>query len=193
MNHPETVKLLALMAAMDRRTIGDAEVMAWQGVLDDVDFANAAEAVRRHYRDSDDYLMPVHVRRGAAEVAAERNRPAPSPWAPGQYGVSKEDAHPEITDTVRALEELPASVLDLVTRVRAMLPEGSREALMPRTVEWERQHAAYRRQQEAEPNPHYRPTASRESCAWPHECPTVEACRMGCIVPAVGKSGTVDH
>lgn len=28
---------------------------------------------------------------------------------------------------------------------------------MPRTVAWEREHAAFRRQQDAEPNPHYRP------------------------------------
>jgi len=44
-----------------------------------------------------------------------------------------------------------------VARVRADLPEGSREALKPRTVAWEREHAAYARSQEGEPNPHYRP------------------------------------
>lgn len=164
MNHQETVKLLALMSAMDRRTIGDAEVMAWQGVLDDVDFSDAAEAVRRHYRESGDYLMPVHVRRGAADVELERSRAARK-WAPGQYGVPAAEPMPEVTDRVTT-EVLSPEVRELLAQVRAMLPEGSREALMPRTVAWEREQGAQGRQRAAEPNPHYNPAAAaaRQEC-----------------------------
>lgn len=166
MNHSETVKLLALMAAMDRRTVGDAEVMAWQGVLSDVDFEDAAEAVRRHYRESDEYLMPVHVRRGADAVRRAREAAASAtPWAPGQYGVLKADAMPEIAGPVDE-KALTPEIRGLLASVRAMLPEGSREALMPRRVAWEREHAAYRRTRDAVPNPHYRP----RPCDDPDNC-----------------------
>ena len=176
MNHPETVKLLALMAAMDRRTIGDAEVMAWQSVLEDVEYADAAEAVRRHYRDSEDYLMPVHVRRGAAEVYAERTRPKPSPWAPGQFGVPKDEAHPEITDRIGEGSITSAEVRRVVAEVSEMLrerfPEASREALMPRRVYWEKEHGACQRAQQAQPNPLYRPGRVTRCGCGPEHGPT---------------------
>jgi len=165
MNLKETNTALALVQAFDRRTVGEVDVRAWQSVLGDLEVADVMEAVRRHYADNSDWMMPAHVRRGAAEIVAERNRPEPSPYAPGQYGVLREEAYPEVTrNQVReqvserlALSDLPAAVAELVARVRADLPEGSREALKPRTVAWEREHAAYARSRDGEPNPHYRP------------------------------------
>lgn len=176
MNLKETNTTLALVQAFDRRTVGEVDVRAWQSVLGDLEVADVMEAVRRHYADSSDWMMPAHVRRGVAEIVAERNRPEASPWAPGQHGVLREDAmpiglRPSAAEAGReierlALSDLPAEVAALVARVRADLPEGSREALKPRTVAWEREHAAFRRSQDGEPNPHYRPRPDRDA-----ECP----------------------
>jgi hypothetical protein len=65
---------------------------------------------------------------------------------------------PEISGPV-AESELTAPVRALLDSVRAMLPEGSREQLMPRRVAWEKEHRAYVRVRDSEPNPYYRPQA----------------------------------
>ncbi len=159
MNLAETTEALALAQAYDRRTVGEADVRAWQAVLSDVPAADAMEAIRRHYRDSEAWLMPATVRRIAAEIQRER---AVSPWAAGQYGVPREGALPEVSAAGRLqLGDLPAPMAELIARVRALAGEGSREALHPRRVAWEREHAAYRRQAAGEPNPLYDPAAAQ--------------------------------
>lgn len=159
MNRSEAAMMLAQMQAYDQRTVGESDVIAWHALLVDAPFEDCQEAVRRHYAEQTDRIMPAHVRRLVRDIIREREVAATATgWAPGQAGVPKDQAMPELTDTVRALEELPASVLDLVTRVRAMLPEGSREALMPRKVAWEREHRAFVRTRDAAPNPLYKVT-----------------------------------
>jgi hypothetical protein len=158
-NLSETARLLGAMAAFDRRTVGDADVIAWQAIMDDIPFADALEAVKRHYSEGDAWLMPVHIRQSVKAMQQERRDTARSTgWAPGQAGVSKGHPVPEVPSGTRlALGDLPAAVADLVARVRAGMPEGSREALMPRRVAWEREHRAYLRVRDGEPNPHYKP------------------------------------
>lgn len=161
MNHSETARLLAAIAAYNNRTIGEADVEAWQSALDDIELTDALAAVKKHYRTSIDWIMPLHVRTLVDEILKERSRPEPSKWAPGQWGVPKEEAPPEITkehDRL-ALAQLTDEVAALVTRVRAMLPGGSRETLKPRTVAWEKEHAAFLRTQSSKPNPLYKPQA----------------------------------
>lgn len=155
MNLKETNTTLALVQAFDRRTVGEVDVRAWHSVLGDLDVADVLEAVRRHYADSSDWMMPVHVRRLVAGIVADRSRPEVSPWAPGQYGVRREDAVPEVTGPVDE-SALTASVRSLLESVRAMLPEGSREALAPRRVAWEREHKAFLRTRDGVPNPLYK-------------------------------------
>lgn len=159
MNLSETARLLSAMSAYDRRTIGDGDVIAWQAVLPDASFDDCLEAVKQHYAEHTEWMMPAHVRRAVRDMSTQRAAAATATgWAPGQYGVPRDKAMPEVTPLGRlALSDLPAAVAGLVARVRADLPEGSREALMPRTVAWEREHAAFNRLQQAEPNPHYRP------------------------------------
>jgi hypothetical protein len=169
-NLSETARLLATVAAYNNRTVGEADVEAWQAVLSDVDLDDAKAAVREHYAEQTEWIMPAHVRRLVRDMVTQREMAARhTGWAPGQAGVPKDQAYPEVTDTVKALEQLPASVLDLVTRVRAMLPEGSREALYPRREAWEREHKAYLRTHNPEPNPHYRPDGRMacENCGVP--------------------------
>jgi hypothetical protein len=163
-NRAETARLLAAIAAFNNRTIGEADVEAWQSVLPDVEYADALEAVKRHYAEHTEWLMPAHVRRNVRDIVQERFVMAQSTgWAPGQAGVPKDQAMPEVsTDERLALSDLPAAVADLVARVRADLPEGSREALMPRRVAWEREHQAFVKMRDATPNPLYKPNHWRK-------------------------------
>ena len=178
MNSSEVARLLGAASAFDRRTVGDADVVAWQAVLDDVPFADALEAVKRHYRDGEAWLMPVHVRRGAAEIARERERAARATgWAPGQAGVPKDQALPSISSAAWTnVADLSPEVQALVESVRAFLPEGSREALMPRRVAWEREHAAWQRYQSAVPNPNYRPQTLADLCPGTFDCRPEKPC-----------------
>lgn len=157
MNLSETADLLTAMAAFDRRTIGDGDVIAWQAILFDASFEDCLEAVKDHYAEHTEWMMPAHVRRLVRDIIRQREAAARhTGWAPGQAGVPKDQALPEAPSGERlALSDLPAAVADLVARVRADLPEGSRETLMPRRVAWEREHAAYLRTRDAKPNPFY--------------------------------------
>lgn len=81
MTRHETALLLGLAAARDYRTIGEVDVAAWHQDLADVDFADAREAVSRHYRESTDRLMPAHVRRQVKTIRAERAKATAEPLA----------------------------------------------------------------------------------------------------------------
>ena len=165
MNLSETADLLTAMSAFDRRTIGDGDVIAWQAVLPDASFEDCLEAVKRYYAEQTEWMMPAHVRRLVRDIVGEREAMARATgWAPGQAGIPKGQAMPEVTDgpapdwLADAVQKAAtASAAEILAELRRTMPPGSREALMPRRVYWEREHAAYRRAQDGEPNPHYRP------------------------------------
>lgn len=153
----ETALMLAQMQAYDQRTVGESDVIAWHSLLSDAPFEDCQEAVRRHYAEHTERIMPAHVRRLVRDIHGEREAAARATgWAPGQAGVPRDQALPEITGRVDE-SVLTQPVRDLLKTMGVHLPEGSREALMPRRVAWEREHAAYQRTQDAQPNPHYRP------------------------------------
>lgn len=77
MNRQQAAILLSLAAARDRRTIGDADVMAWAEDLTSIEFDDAREAVTRHYRASTDWLMPAHVVSIVKIIREERRRAIP--------------------------------------------------------------------------------------------------------------------
>lgn len=62
MTRGDVARLLAYIAAFDRRTLGDADVLAWHDVLGDLDFEPAKAAVRQWYAESDGWIMPAHIR-----------------------------------------------------------------------------------------------------------------------------------
>lgn len=62
MTRAETARLLALCAAFDRRTVGEADVFAWHSVLEDVSFEHGTAAVKAHYADSREWIMPSDIR-----------------------------------------------------------------------------------------------------------------------------------
>ncbi len=79
----ETVDLLTTAAAYDRRTVGEADAIAWHAAVGDLQFGDSRDAVVAHYTETADWLMPAHVRN---RVMAIRNRrlteteiPAPPP------------------------------------------------------------------------------------------------------------------
>lgn len=82
MTPAEAATVLAVAAAFDNRTVGDADAQAWAAVLSDISPDEAVAAVARHYRDSRDWLMPVDVRRIALAQRRETRLSAPQPVPP---------------------------------------------------------------------------------------------------------------
>jgi hypothetical protein len=58
----DAAELLALAATFDRRSIGQMDAVAWADALYDLEPADCAEAIRLHFRETDAWLMPAHVR-----------------------------------------------------------------------------------------------------------------------------------
>lgn len=115
MNHSETSRMLAVAAAFDRRTIGEVDVSAWAAVLGHVAYADAVEAVRRHYATETTWIMPAHVLQHAGRIRRERLDAAPELGEP--------DADPD--DTVAYLAAI-------------------REGRFRRSTERKRRHIDYR-------------------------------------------------
>jgi hypothetical protein len=74
MTRSEIALLLGYIAARDRRTVGETDVLAWHEDLGDLDAPDTREAVRRHFRESTDYLMPAHIRRLVRLIRDERRK-----------------------------------------------------------------------------------------------------------------------
>lgn len=189
MNITDTANVLGLAQAYDNRTVGETNIRAWHAILGDLEAADVMQAIKDHYAGQTEWIMPAHIRQA---VAAMRKAREVSPWAPGQHGIPRSEPIPEVTDRITE-EGLPLRVRELLAEVRAMLPEGSREALMPRQVAWERQQAGQSRQRGPQPNPHYNPaaTAARQECRehGAHDDGThIETCPD--VVPVGGCPGT---
>ena len=61
MTRSEAARLLAIAAGIDQRTIGDADVQAWQMVLADITLADAVAALTAHYRATTRRVMPADI------------------------------------------------------------------------------------------------------------------------------------
>lgn len=57
----EAADLLSIAAAVDKRTLGESDVRAWQMVLDDIPLDAAKEALRAHYRETTKHVMPADI------------------------------------------------------------------------------------------------------------------------------------
>lgn len=82
MTPAETAKLLALCAAVDRRKVGDADVLAWHRILGDLRYADCEAAVIAHFSESTEWIMPAHVRNRVKEVRRIRVEDAGVPAPP---------------------------------------------------------------------------------------------------------------
>jgi hypothetical protein len=139
MTPAETAELLTFAAAFDRRTIGRADVAAWQTVLADVDPAAARTAVTAHYATETRWIMPADirtaVRNARAATAAEYQGPGLSPEVP--------DADPDDVPAylvalrqqrVRAADGLPTRrrpVAELLAGVGRELPAAVAKVRRP--------------------------------------------------------------
>lgn len=161
MNIMETANALGLAQSFDNRTVGEANVRAWHRLLADLDPALVTEAIERHYSSETAWIMPAHIIRLVGEIEAERARDARK-WAAGQYGVPVADALPELPRGERLTEaDVSPRVLELLSQLRATLPESPRSRLFPREAYWEQQQRAF--QEQPTPNPLYRPEAAQEA------------------------------
>lgn len=159
MNINETTKALALVQAFDNRTVGEVNVRAWHAILSDADAADVMEAIRLHYAERTDWIMPAHIRQSVRDIVRAREI---SPWAPGQYGVKREEALPELPQGERlTADDISPSVVELLSQLRSALPEVDRARVFPRQAAWDREQRAFQRSQGGEPNPAYRPTAAK--------------------------------
>lgn len=98
-------QVLIYIAAADRRTVGKADLLVWQDAVGDLSHDDVMDAVRKHYRESTDFLMPAHVRRlvkAARADRAGRGVPAAPPSEvtdrPGVYKLHLVKAIAEIAD-----------------------------------------------------------------------------------------------
>lgn len=159
MNINETTQALALAQAFDNRTVGEVNIRAWHSVLGDADAADVMTAIRDHYAETTEWIMPAHIRTAVRDMVSQREMAVRATgWAPGQHGVPKAQALPEL-DNGPVAEATRTAAREMLARWDVTLPEGSREALMPRREYWDREHRAFLRTRDAEPNPLYKPTS----------------------------------
>jgi hypothetical protein len=72
MNLSGAARVLAAAASFDKRTVGDADAVAWSSALHHLDPADCIRAVADHYARTTEYLMPAHIRARAREIIRER-------------------------------------------------------------------------------------------------------------------------
>ena len=148
MNVEETSNLLTAIQNVDNRRIDDATVLVWHEIVGDLPFADCLMAVTRHFGESTDYLMPVHVVQGAREIERERIRRA-------DHRRALESARP----AERPLKDRSQEIQDFVQSIRDVLPKGDPDSLRYGHRYWREIREARERAATAEPNPHYDPGA----------------------------------
>jgi hypothetical protein len=147
-NLEDTNRLLVFIARLDNRRVDDATVVAWQSILGELDLPDCVAAARQHFGESDAYLMPVHIRRGAFEIDRDRRRRAREANAARALEAQMSDpTRYDRSDEVRAL----------IAQLRDALPDGDPDKL--RRAEWVEHDKRRARLEQAEPNPHYDPSA----------------------------------
>lgn len=124
MTPAQTAELLGFCAAFDRRTVGKADVLAWQTVLADVNFDAARQAVSEHYATATRWIMPADIRQ---TVRAHRSTAADSihgPGLPAEIPDADPDDVPAYLAAVRAQRVRAADGADLKPRPVAELLAG---------------------------------------------------------------------
>ena len=78
MNAAEVGDLLARMALVDNRRPPEddearkAMILSWLELVGDLNYNDAVQAVRDHYRESREWIMPSDVRHGVARIRQAR-------------------------------------------------------------------------------------------------------------------------
>lgn len=82
MTPAEAAELLTMCSAYDNRRVDEAGALAWQDALSDLPAADCQRAVRDHYRESSDRVMPADVRRRVRRIRADRIDATPTEQPP---------------------------------------------------------------------------------------------------------------
>lgn len=102
----EAAELLVLASAYDSRKPDHARARAWHDALADLDPDDCATAVRAHYRNSTDFVMPAHIRQLVRQYANER----------AERGHSWRQLQPAPDECVPCPPEIKAQVLQFAKR-----------------------------------------------------------------------------
>lgn len=113
MTRSEIALLLGAIAGRDQRTIGESDVLAWHEDLADLDFADARDAVRRHFRESTDRIMPAHVRHLVKVIRSERRDQHEIRALPSRY-------EPDVSRSIR-MERGTSQVHEILAQINARL------------------------------------------------------------------------
>lgn len=73
MNKTDVAKLLTIASSIDNRNVNEVAVEGWYAVLHSLPFEDCVQAVRRHFEDSTEYLLPAHVKAGVRRLRESRN------------------------------------------------------------------------------------------------------------------------
>lgn len=84
MQPQEAWQLLTLASARDGRTVDRAVATVWADDLAGIDLYDAADAIKAHYQESTEWLMPAHIIRGVRKIHAARERNTPRPSIPAR-------------------------------------------------------------------------------------------------------------
>lgn len=74
----DVAALLAVIAATDRRKVGETDILTWHATVGHLDFEQARAAVWEHFATSTEWLMPAHINgivRAHAEAAKIHEKP----------------------------------------------------------------------------------------------------------------------
>lgn len=130
MNMSEIATLLAMVAAFDRRTVGEADVVAWHEAIGDLRLEDARSAVVAHFRTSRDWLMPLDVRTAVTAMRRdrlERDMPTDPPDAdpndPAAYIAALRDQRRRVGDGT----ERPRPVAELIAGTVKRMPDVPRD------------------------------------------------------------------
>jgi hypothetical protein len=150
MNPEETEALTTIIYTAYDRPKPDGLDEIWHAALADVPFDLVRLAAIRLIQTSTFTPKVAELRQLAADLSRDRRRLAREAEKQRAIESYRADAGP--------LTDRSAEIQQFIGQVRGALPEGDREALRPRTVAWEREHRAFQRQQDAEPNPAFDPS-----------------------------------
>lgn len=154
MNLTETNHLLTVVANIDNRRVDDATVVAWQELLSDLPLADCLTAVRSHFRESAEYLVPAHIVAGARQAHRDRVRAANEARALEAAVAHDQAPRGPSVDRTAEIRDFVASIRDgFNTRPNSsdLLRHGARH--------WRENREALDRERHAQPNPHYDPGA----------------------------------
>ncbi|MEW2474634.1 hypothetical protein AB0875_12665 [Micromonospora gifhornensis] len=149
MNYEEAQALTAIIFTAYDREKPDGIDEVWFAAMQDVPFDLARAAAIQMIQRSTFLPKVAEIRARAAELNRERRR--------ALREAEEQRAIEAYAAQAGPLRDRSAEIQAFVGQIRGAIPEGDREALMPRQVAWEREHRHHQRHADAEPNPAYDP------------------------------------